>query len=98
MSWQDRARELFERTGRRYYHDARECAKEIYPCCLHAPSEHHMQDWQLNWRVDRGMMERICVHGVGHPDPDHMAREIRLHGDDADDGIRGCDGCCARPT
>jgi hypothetical protein len=37
-------------------------------------------------------MERICPHGVGHPDPDEYAI---ASGGDA--GVHGCDGCCA-PT
>ncbi len=55
-------------------------------CVVHNPSNHHMRDWPLNWRDDRGMMERICPHGVGHPDPDSQRS----------DGVHGCcnDGCC----
>jgi hypothetical protein len=34
-------------------------------------------------------MERICEHGIGHPDPDD--RRIRT-GEDM--GDHGCDGCC----
>jgi hypothetical protein len=34
-------------------------------------------------------MERICEHGVGHPDPDDL-RVIR----DRIMGIHACDGCC----
>lgn len=57
------------------------------PCCIHNPSNHHMVTWPTHWRGDRQMMERLCPHGVGHPDPD----EINL------DTIHGCDGCCAQP-
>jgi hypothetical protein len=46
-----------------------------------------MKTWPLHWRYDRGILERICPHGVGHPDPDDKAS--------ASDGIHGCDGCCA---
>jgi hypothetical protein len=53
-------------------------------CCIHNPSDHHMKEWPQNWRGDRGIMERICPHGIGHPDPD----------DPATDKIHGCDGCC----
>lgn len=59
------------------------------PCPIHAPSGHHMVGWDMLWRNDRGIMERVCVHGVGHPDPDD--RKIRL-GEDS--GVHGCDGCC----
>lgn len=53
-------------------------------CPIHHPSQHHMRDWPQNWRNDRRMMERICEHGVGHPDPDDLNAN-RAH---------GCDGCC----
>ena len=56
-------------------------------CCIHNPSDHHMVDWPTNWRDDRKMMERICEHGVGHPDPDDLAFSGR-------DGVHGCDLCC----
>lgn len=65
-------------------------------CPIHHPSAHHMRDWPLNWRGDRQLMERICPHGVGHPDPDHMHRAERLTGEA--DGVHGCDGCCAEPA
>lgn len=42
------------------------------PCCIHKPSSHHMVTWRLNWRADTRVMERLCPHGIGHPDPDHM--------------------------
>ena len=59
------------------------------PCPIHAPSDHHMRDWPLNYRGDRAIMERICEHDVGHPDPDDKAvRE--------GDSVHGCDGCCTR--
>lgn len=69
------------------------------PCVIHNPSDHHMRDWPLHWRDDRGICERICPcphgpgahddgshcgHGIGHPDPDQLG-----------DGVHGCDGCCS---
>lgn len=63
-------------------HDKSKCAHTY--CCIHNPSNHHMKNWTQNWRVDRGMMERICPHGIGHPDPDDIST----------DKIHGCDGCC----
>jgi len=44
------------------------------------------------WKPDRGIIERMCIHGVGHPDPDSLTY---LHG--RDDGVHGCCGCCASP-
>lgn len=68
-------------------------------CGIHNPSEHPLNDAPLYWRSDRGLMERTCPHGIGHPDPDHVrfvlatrgaaeARTVWLHGD-----TDGC-GCC----
>lgn len=53
-------------------------------CCIHNPSDHHMRNWPLHWRSDIRLMERICPHGVGHPDPDDLQNNH----------IHGCDGCC----
>ena len=60
------------------------------PCPLHQPSDHTMVDLPLSWRADRGIFERVCPHGVGHPDPDSLTRM-----GDLADGLHGCDGCCA---
>lgn len=74
------------------FHDKFLCAGEI--CCIHNPSDHPLKDAPMHWRSDRFMMERICPHGVGHPDPDGMAY-ARSQGS-ADSGIHGCcaEGCC----
>jgi hypothetical protein len=64
------------------------------PCPIHAPSSHHMLTWPLHWRDDRSIFERICPHGIGHPDPDTMTFIKRTQGDAGDDGVHGCDGCC----
>jgi hypothetical protein len=75
-------------------HERADC---LGACPIHSPSDHHMRDWPLNWRDDRGLMERICPHGVGHPDPDHLAHTAALRGDEAAavEGVHGCDGCCS---
>jgi len=59
-------------------------------CTIHNRSNHVMRSWPQNWRTDRKIMERVCSHGVGHVDPDDYAF-IRGW----DDGVHGCDGCCA---
>jgi hypothetical protein len=66
-------------------------------CAVHHPSEHHMLNWRQHWRSDRGLMERICEHRVGHPDPDHISWIRLVAGDLTADAesIHGCDGCCA---
>jgi hypothetical protein len=69
-------------TGQRLsVHDVDDCDP---PCPIHAPSDHSMLAFPTHWRADRAMMERVCPHGVGHPDPD----------DKTDDRAHGCCGCC----
>lgn len=60
-------------------------------CCIHNPSQHHMVVWPMIWRSDRRIMERVCPHGIGHPDPDD-ANYRASTGDN--DSVHGCDGCC----
>ena len=68
-------------------HADTQCHGEV--CTIHKRSNHHMRNYKQFWRADRGIMERVCAHGVGHPDPD----EYRiLNGED--NGLHGCDGCC----
>lgn len=62
---------------------------QLTHCCVHNPSTHHMLSWPHNWRGDRGIMERMCTHGIGHPDPDDFRVVMG-----SDSGIHGCDGCC----
>lgn len=64
-------------------------------CVIHNPSDHHMAGWPPYWRADRRIVERICPHGVGHPDPDSLAHRARIG--DPDDGTHGCEGCCVPP-
>lgn len=70
-------------------HPAGTCRGEW--CTVHNRSEHSMRSFPQAWRADRMMMERICPHGVGHPDPD----ECTLMGPDGQaQASHGCDGCC----
>lgn len=59
-------------------------------CTVHTRSAHGMRGWPQQWRADRGFMERRCVHGVGHPDPDEAHSPNGL----PNAGVHGCDGCC----
>ena len=70
-----------------------ECALEH--CAIHNPSTHPLMDAPLHYRADRGILERICKHGVGHDDPDDLAYRKSV-GREAD-GVHGCCGCCATP-
>lgn len=77
-------------------HDPEECQGR--GCAIHHPSDHHMVTWRLNWRgrdplsIKPPHFERICPHGIGHPDPDSSAYLASIG---ADVGVHGCDGCCA---
>ncbi len=68
-------------------------------CVIHYPSDHSMRDMRTHWRTDRGIMERICTHGVGHIDRDQMSyfQSLVEAGklDQADADAEGVHGCCA---
>jgi hypothetical protein len=67
-------------------HDPGKCAGSH--CTIHNRSDHQLRTWPQQWRADRSIMERVCNHGVGHPDPDNPwpAGDRRWS--------HGCDGCC----
>lgn len=90
-------------------HSRSQCEGRDIPCCVHSPSDHHMKDWPMTWRFDTHVMERDCPHGIGHPDPDHLAYVRSLTPEheceaiaDCDlphmewQSIHGCDGCCRK--
>lgn len=85
--------QIGERTLR--VHNRKHCEGQY--CSIHNPSNHHMVSWTLNWRGDRGIMERLCPHGIGHIDPDDAEYRKRRDGVNYDTGIHGCDGCCVPP-
>lgn len=85
----------YDGTGQRFAHHTVANCKGRH-CPIHRPSTHHMNMWKLHLRLDRlPLMERICRHGTGHPDPDCLAFLESLP--DAENhawGVHGCDGCC----
>jgi hypothetical protein len=90
--------ETFEMVGGgilRNVHPRSECAGRT--CVVHNPSDHLMRDWPMIWRSDKGLMERACPHGIGHPDPDDLYYKELVGGPDMRKvyGIHGCDGCCS---
>lgn len=95
--WQEQQRRSIELPNGQVLHNVHPPAQcEGRACCIHNPGDHHMRGWPMLWRTDRAIMERTCVHGIGHPDPDHMAHTLTLPGpvDEYDSGVHGCDGCC----
>jgi hypothetical protein len=64
----------------------------LFGCIVHNPTVNMMMDWPLYWRGDRGIFERICAHGIGHPDYDQAMYFRRT--DQGYQNVHGCDGCC----
>ena len=77
----------------RNVHSADKCAGEN--CVIHNPSEHCMRNWRMHLR-ETTLVERICEHGIGHPDPDSVKALNKITGQTSW-GIHGCDGCCYDP-
>lgn len=84
-------------------HEPSQC--EGRACTLHNPSDHHMVDWPIYFRLDLRpvLVERICAHAIGHPDPDSVdwiASQLEhLSTESLEElrgwlGVHGCDGCC----
>lgn len=64
-------------------------------CMVHNPEVDwvgNREGWAYYPRAD-GRMERLCRHGVGHPDPDASNFLERTRG--AWVWVHGCDGCCS---
>lgn len=70
-------------------HRPRRC--EGTNCWVHNPSTHHMVTWPIQWRSDRRTAERLCEHGLGHPDADDIGFNLR---GGKDVSAHECDGCC----
>jgi hypothetical protein len=82
-------------TGQRLvkvHSESKDC--HLRGCCIHAPSNHRMREWPTHWNM--GRMERLCEHGIGHPDPDHVSYILRTFGKAVTElhAIHACDGCC----
>ena len=79
-------------------HSSAVCGPTRYPCCIHKPSDHPLRDAPLNWREERKLMERVCAHGLWHPDPDDLSFKRRSMRPETYHngayGIHDCDGCC----
>ena len=73
-------------TERLRAHPESKCDGEI--CCIHNRTDHCMREFPQHWRSDRGIMERICPCGIGHPDPDDRMNTDTIH---------GCCGKCCIP-
>lgn len=69
-------------------------------CAIHNPTTEEPEcNWPTHWRQDRGLMERICPCGIGHPAPEHMAYLEELDAKNGTnhayyEGIHGCGLYC----
>jgi len=62
-------------------------------CAVHDhPSDHSLKAAPMSWHMDRNILERLCTHGVGHPDHD-SAIYLASIGQDYEN-VHDCDGCC----
>ena len=82
-------------------HSRKDCSALIdnsrQGCVIHAPSDHPMKAFRTHWREDRHIMERLCSHGIGHPDPDDMDYLTSVgHNKDNYQSVHGCDGYCIK--
>lgn len=65
-------------------------------CLVHNPSVWvgNIEGWSYFPRAD-GRVERLCPHGIGHPDPDAVRYLTEIRGwSSGSAGAHGCDGCC----
>lgn len=87
-------------TGQKLWkiHDSGLCEGRL--CAIHNPTTEEPEcNWPTHWRDDRGIMERICGCGVGHPASEQVAYWKELDERDGGErvkweGIHGCCGCC----
>lgn len=73
-------------------HSTKDCIGD-HPCAVHNnASIHALCQAPMLWREDRNILERICEHGIGHPDYD-SANYLESIGQGYQN-VHGCDGCC----
>lgn len=80
-----------------WHHRAQDCSAlrdgESF-CPFHRPSLHPMIEEPMYLR-ETGLIERMCRHGVGHPDPDSADFQDRRRGHEPGTwNTHGCDGYC----
>lgn len=82
-------------SGTQRTHGPGQCAGDR-ACPIHRPLDHPLRTAPLAWRDDGELLERICAHGVHHPDVDSLAYLERTHPSTHHLQIErhDCDGCC----
>jgi hypothetical protein len=59
-------------------------------CTIHNRSDHHMRSFPQIWNPMIFCMQRVCTHGIGHPDPDEINNDVVVKIDHE----TNCCGCC----
>lgn len=86
--------EWTDSTGRVFYVHKQNALCTQDGCAIHSPTNHRMRHFDTYMRADKSwLIERICPHGIGHPDPD-SARFIAKQEGNGSINVHGCDGCC----
>lgn len=70
-------------------------------CCVHNPSDHPLRDAPLVWLPRLRSLDRICTHGIRHPDRDDFAYKASQRLSPlllALLSAHDCDDCCRWPT
>lgn len=81
-------------TGRKFWVHKRTVNCDVDGCAIHNPSYHPLSDAKQFMREDKSwLIERICDHGIGHPDPDSASFIAKQEGNKSI-WVHGCDGCC----
>ena len=86
--------EWSDSTGRKFWVHKRNIGCDVNGCAIHNPSYHPLSDAKQFMREDKSwLIERVCDHGIGHPDPDSASFISKTEGNTSI-WVHGCDGCC----
>lgn len=100
-SYEDQQRQTHDEwrdaTGRKFWVHKRNVGCDVDGCAIHNPSYHPLSNAKQYMRADKAwLIERICDHGIGHPDPDSASFISKQEGNGSI-WVHGCDGCCKDP-
>lgn len=71
-------------------HKPYQCAGDL--CIIHNVTQGPTKDWPLTYRLDRGIFERHCIHGIGHPAVEQL--EFWRVANRGSEAVHGCCGVC----
>lgn len=80
-------------TGQRVVVHAKRFCVPLMNCPVHYRMDGSYLNLPMIWRDDVRLFERLCAHGVGHPDPNQFAFWHSINQDFKKS--HGCDGCCS---